>query len=342
MMRRFLLALCATFAIAGGAHAQSLMPSSGCKASIPCQAGSVAIGGATIGTDALAVTGVSRFGGNALFATDNTNDIGASGATRPANGYFGTKVVSGTPSTPAAALASVGALVANQSVVVEYSAASSPTSGAQLRLYENDGAALANGDRIGLVFFGGSTTTSALNVSASISAFTTQNWTAANNGTRLTFGTTNTNTSTITERLAIEPTGLLTFGGTTSSFPALKRTTTSLGVRLADDSADAPFTAAAVSFSGPVTFTGTIPTVTGTGTPTIVTGSTDSAGEVTSGVTATSVVITFSSAKTNAPFCVVSPQTNLVSFAYTISTTAITITQTATSGEVIDYHCTQH
>jgi len=36
----------------------------------------------------------------------------------------------------------------------------------------------------------------------------------------------------------------LQFGGTTSSFPAIKRSTTSLGIRLADDSADADLTAA--------------------------------------------------------------------------------------------------
>lgn len=87
---------------------------------------------------------------------------------------------------------------------------------------------------------------------------------------------------------------------------------------------------------------GTIPVVTGTGTPTIVAGSTDTAGEVTSGATATSVVITFSATKTNAPFCTVTPQTQLAAFAYTISTTAITITQTVTSGEKIDYVCFQH
>lgn len=96
------------------------------------------------------------------------------------------------------------------------------------------------------------------------------------------------------------------------------------------------------TFSSPIILTGTIPTVTGTGTPTITAGSTDSAGEITSGTTATSIVITFSSVKTNAPFCTVTPQTQLVSFAYTISTSAITITQTATSGEKIDYVCFQH
>ena len=43
--------------------------------------------------------------------------------------------------------------------------------------------------------------------------------------------------------------GLLQFGGTTSSFPALKRSTTGLAVRLADDSADAPITASNVTAS---------------------------------------------------------------------------------------------
>lgn len=89
-------------------------------------------------------------------------------------------------------------------------------------------------------------------------------------------------------------------------------------------------------------YTGTIPVVTGTGTPTITLGSTDAAGEITSGTSATSVIITFSAVKANAPFCVVTPQTQLVAFAYTISTAAITITMTAATGEKIDYFCTQH
>lgn len=89
-------------------------------------------------------------------------------------------------------------------------------------------------------------------------------------------------------------------------------------------------------------FKGTTPTPTGTGTPTMTTGSTDSAGAVTAGATATSVIITFATAKTNAPFCTVVPATQLVSFAYTVSTAAITITQTATSGDLISYTCFQH
>lgn len=84
---------------------------------------------------------------------------------------------------------------------------------------------------------------------------------------------------------------------------------------------------------------GDLPVVTGTGTPTIATGSSDTAGEVTSGTSGTSVVITFAKPFAAAPFCVVKPQLQIASFTYTISTTAITITQTATTGEVSDYIC---
>lgn len=44
--------------------------------------------------------------------------------------------------------------------------------------------------------------------------------------------------------------GRLAFGGATASFPAIKRTATALNFRLADDSADAPITAAAATLSG--------------------------------------------------------------------------------------------
>lgn len=117
------------------------------------------------------------------------------------------------------------------------------------------------------------------------------------------------------------------FGGKTSIFSSTDGT-----VQFKNNAATRQLS---LDFSG-------IPVPTGTGTPTIATGSTDAAGEVTSGTSATSLVITFSSAKTNAPFCTVTPQTQLLAFAYTISTTAITITQTATTGEKVDYFCVQH
>lgn len=59
-------------------------------------------------------------------------------------------------------------------------------------------------------------------------------------GTRMSFGTTANGSTTVTERLALEASGILTFGSNTSSFPALKRNTTFLETKLADDSAYAP------------------------------------------------------------------------------------------------------
>lgn len=55
-----------------------------------------------------------------------------------------------------------------------------------------------------------------------------------------------------TTRLALSTGGLVQFAGTTSSFPALKRSSTALQVRLADDSAFAPLDAGSISATGSV------------------------------------------------------------------------------------------
>jgi hypothetical protein len=61
--------------------------------------------------------------------------------------------------------------------------------------------------------------------------------------------------------------GRLQFGGTTSSFPAIKRNAAALNFRLADDSADCDITAAALTLSGNLTIsTKNIVTDTATGT----------------------------------------------------------------------------
>lgn len=53
-----------------------------------------------------------------------------------------------------------------------------------------------------------------------------------------------------TANLQLHASALFQFGGTSSSFPALKRSSTTLQVRLADDSDFAPFTAAAITATG--------------------------------------------------------------------------------------------
>lgn len=76
----------------------------------------------------------------------------------------------------------------------------------------------------------------------------------------------------------------------------------------------------------------------GGGSP-AVTG-TDMYGTITTGTTATGCIITFQKAFVAAPSCVLSPASGvLASFSYTISTTAITVTQTSSSGNTITYVC---
>jgi hypothetical protein len=71
--------------------------------------------------------------------------------------------------------------------------------------------------------------------------------------------------------------GRLQFGGTTSSFPSLKRSTTTIAVRLADDSGDAGISASTGAFSGAVSLGNTVNSVSPTApdrTVTIVIGGT--------------------------------------------------------------------
>lgn len=128
--------------------------------------------------------GVSRFlinsSGNFLANTDNTYDIGASGANRPKDGYF-----SGTVSAANFTLLGGGAF---------------------------------QGQSNSLFYW---TSRSVLSSSADGVIALTNN--AQNDFNRL------------------------QFGGTSSSFPALKRSSTTLQVRLADDSADADITANTVN-----------------------------------------------------------------------------------------------
>lgn len=75
-------------------------------------------------------------------------------------------------------------------------------------------------------------------------------------------------------------------------------------------------------------------------TPTLADGSTDMSGTVTMGTTATGCVITFGTPYSVAPACTVTWRaTPLASQSYTVSASAITLTQTSTSNNLIDYVC---
>ena len=85
---------------------------------------------------------------------------------------------------------------------------------------------------------------------------------------------------------------------------------------------------------------GAIPTLSSAGTsPSIDTGSTDTAGRISEGTIATGATITFASAYARAPFCTLSSEAGLL-FSYTVSSTTIAITNIgALSSTAVDYHC---
>jgi hypothetical protein len=101
------------------------------------------------------------------------------------------------------------------------------------------------------------------------------------------------------------------------------------------------------TFAGSVTTprvsaSGTAPALTSCGTSPTISGG-DMAGTVTMGTGApTGCVITFATAYSGAPHCVVTWRaTPLATQSYAVSATAITLTQSATSSNVVDYVCMQ-
>lgn len=97
----------------------------------------------------------------------------------------------------------------------------------------------------------------------------------------------------------------------------------------------------AASFPNHVLNTGTAPTPSACGGAGLALVGSDAGGTVTVGSTlTTSCTITFATPWAAAPACVVSPASGvLAAFSYTVSTTAIVVTQTSTASNTIQYIC---
>lgn len=94
-----------------------------------------------------------------------------------------------------------------------------------------------------------------------------------------------------------------------------------------------------ISNNGHTRWSGTAPGLSACGTSPAISGN-DMHGTVTMGTAAPAgCVITFALVYATAPTCRVTWRTNIASMQYTVSTTAITLTQTATSSNLIDYDC---
>ncbi len=97
-----------------------------------------------------------------------------------------------------------------------------------------------------------------------------------------------------------------------------------------------------ISISGHIASTGTIPTLSACGTsPTISTNSTDTKGAITEGTTSTGCTVTFATAYTSAPMCVVSSPNGILPTSYSASTTALTIVNASATGDQFNYSCVQ-
>lgn len=177
--------------------------------------------------------------GHFVAVTDNTVDIGASGVNRPRNGYFANNVVATArfqtggdgkidwSSRTAMTSPSDGVLLLSNASVTDFSRLQFGGTSASFPAWKRTGSGLDA--RL-------ADDSAYTSVRASLFWFTNGSYIndladgviSLRNGTGNDFNR-------------------LTFGGSSSSFPALKRSGTTLAARLADDSADAPFTAASFS-----------------------------------------------------------------------------------------------
>ncbi|MFC1637487.1 hypothetical protein ACFL1W_00550 [Candidatus Margulisiibacteriota bacterium] len=96
---------------------------------------------------------------------------------------------------------------------VENTAASSSSGGASLSLRMNDGSALADDDRIGMIIFNGSKTTGVIN-SAAIQAYTAGGWTDSSTPSELRFETTPSGSTSRSIRMLIGSDGNVGIGTT--------------------------------------------------------------------------------------------------------------------------------
>lgn len=181
---------------------------------------SLALGGATIGSNALAATG------------------GIAGSVQIWSGAVSTAFSSLTGASDGFR-SSAGNVTG---IASENSSASSSVQGAFVGMYSNDGAAMASGDRLGGIRMGGSSSASAMRNSVLIAAFADQAWTDGSAyGSRLELQTTTNTTTSPTTKAILSNAGIFALGATlANTVPALKPSSTTLQARLADDSAFAP------------------------------------------------------------------------------------------------------
>jgi hypothetical protein len=140
------------------------------------------------------------------------------------------------------------------------------------------------------------------------------------------------------QTIALEATGARTLSYTSSALSYKVNGTT-----VASVSDTGVLTTAGTIINGHVTMQGAIaPTVSACGTsPSLSATASDTKGTITEGAMATGCTLTFGSAFTTAPDCVISSANGAPFTGYTTNTAALTITNASASGNKYTYHCIQ-
>lgn len=247
--------------------------------------------------------------GHLLFSPDNTGDIGASGATRPRTGYFGTSVT--------APLGYFGATSGSVNGNLNAFGTADFGDGTKQQLYIGDVTTTTKGIRIGYdptgngfgyISSGNSGVANTYTIiSREIKLY------ADNNGIRFA----DDNFADIGGNGAERPrTG---YFGTSVVAPTVNATTS-------------------YQVGGVVVYSGGTPSIAGNGT--LNTGSKDSAGKVTAtGTGASTIVLTFSITFTRAPACFVTNETTSNLVRPVSTTTTLTFNATIVTGDSLSYQC---
>lgn len=149
-----------------------------------------------------------------MFVTTATGVITSIGSTGTGSVVLATSPTLVTPNIGAATGTSLSVSDSASTNVISgtYTGASGASGGAIFGMTQDDGAAIASGDRLGFYSFRGSTDAlHTLAAPSAVSSFATEAWSGSANGADLRFGTTRNTTTTLATRLTLQNTGVAIF-----------------------------------------------------------------------------------------------------------------------------------
>jgi len=165
------------------------------------------------GTTAIATLNLTNALGIAYGGTNQTSYTSPSSSINPIVYYDGTRLQTNTSAADIGYNSSTDNFFTRNITTVSLSAQST-TGGSLVQIQTDPGAAMISGNRLGGIFFGGSTNnTHTIQNRASIETFATQSWTITNQGAKIVFSTTPNNTNSRVTALTLDQDQSATFAG---------------------------------------------------------------------------------------------------------------------------------